>query len=111
MCNLKQVICFGVIVLATHAGLASGETLRDPTQPLGHMQVSHSTGQKPLRLQSVLVGGERKLAYINGQQVREQDVLIGSNGIRVVRIEAGSVTLQQGERRWQLELNKVSIRH
>lgn len=98
------------LLAITNFSLAANESLRDPTQPLGHSGKAVVAKQKPLRLQSVLVSGTRKLAYINGQQVREQDLLNDSNGIKVARIDAEGVTLQQGERRWRLTLNKVVVR-
>jgi hypothetical protein len=89
---------------------AETETLRDPTRPLGHSGVGVAQDDAPLRLQSILVSDSRKVAYINGQQLREQNVIAGSAGIKVIRIEAGSVTLQQGEKRWKLNLNNVTVR-
>lgn len=111
MFKLSQKLCaaFTFLTLAAFSS-AQSESLRDPTQPLGHSGGAVIATQKPLRLQSVLVSGSRKLAYINGQQVREQDLLKSSNGIKVIRIDSEGVTLQQGERRWRLTLNKVSVR-
>lgn len=94
------------ITLSAHA-----ETLRDPTLPLGHVNQTYSTQEKPLQLQSVLVSDTRKVAYINGQQLREQDVIMGRSDIKVIRIETSGVTLQQGSKRWQLHLDKVMVRY
>lgn len=111
MSKFSQCLCvaFALLVVSSFS-LAGNESLRDPTQPLGHSANARVAAQKPLRLQSVFVSGSRKLAYINGQQVREQDLLSNSNGIKVIRIEAEGVTLQQGEKRWRLKLNKVAVR-
>lgn len=99
------------LVALAPLGMVSAESLRDPTRPLGHTNVSSpAAAQQTLRLQSVLISDTRKIAFINGQQVREQDVIKNSGNVQVVRIEAGGVIVQQGGKRWRLELNNVAIR-
>lgn len=97
-----------VLVLAANAWCAD-KNLRDPTRPLTYSSGGMVAEQK-LQLYSVLISAERKLAIINGQQLRENDLIKGSAGIRVKRIEANEVLLQQGDKTWRLSLNATSIR-
>lgn len=83
--------------------------LRDPTRPLGHFSSATVATQK-FQLHSILISSERKLAIINGQQLRENDIVKDSAGVRVNRIETNNVTLQQGDKVWRLSLNATSIR-
>lgn len=85
------------------------EELRDPTRPLGYASAAAPAGQQ-LKLNSILISSERKLAIINGQTLRENDVIVGSGGVRVKRINANDVLLQQGTRDWKLSLNTASVR-
>jgi MSHA biogenesis protein MshK len=89
--------------------LADDESLRDPTRPLGYYGNGKVAAQK-LQLNSILISADRKLAIINGQTLRENDVIKGSADIRIARIEANNVLLIQGDKRWQLSLNAALIR-
>jgi MSHA biogenesis protein MshK len=84
------------------------ESLRDPTQPLGY----RTTRNNPLtlNLNSILISEERKLAVINGEQLRENETIPGAGGTVLRRIEAGSVVVQQGDKSWRLRLSTQSIR-
>lgn len=111
MCKLIQSGLVALTLLCAAAmSSAAAETLRDPTRPLGHSGVGVAQDDVPLRLQSILISDSRRVAYINGQQLREQSVIANSAGIKVIRIEASSVTLQQNEKRWKLNLNNVTVR-
>lgn len=99
------------LLMMLTAGTGHAETLRDPTLPLGHTAVSgHITGERSLRLQSVLVSNSRRLAFINGQSLREQDIIKDSGATRVVQIDAKGVVLQRGAERWRLNLDNHVIR-
>ena len=78
---------------------------RDPTQPLGFKapQASKASAQE-LRLSSVLISAQRKLAIINGHSLREGQLIPGSDGVRLVRISAQGVLVAQGQRQWPLRL-------
>lgn len=103
-----SLLLFSLGLLSINAWPAA-VSLRDPTRPLGHYSVSKTATQK-LQLNSILISSERKLAIINGQQLRENDVIKDSAGIRVKRIQANEVVLQQGEKTWRLSLNAMSVR-
>ncbi|WP_157960346.1 hypothetical protein [Marinimicrobium alkaliphilum] len=87
---------------------AWAESLRDPTRPLGGAPASFE--QVDLSLHSILVSAQRRQAVINGQMLQERDEISGSGGVRIVRIERGAVTVQQGSRRWQLHLHEQPVR-
>lgn len=110
MFNVSVKFLLAVMLLSITAICAANEELRDPTRPLGHVTSNYTAKENTLRLQSVLISDTRKVAYINGQRLREQDTISNSSNIKVIRIEANGVVLQQGEKRWRLELNKVVIR-
>jgi len=80
---------------------------RDPTRPLGYSVVGKGSGKAnavELRLSSVLISAQRKLAIINGQSLREGQTIPGSNGITLASIKPWGVVLQQAGRTWELRL-------
>jgi MSHA biogenesis protein MshK len=85
----------------------------DPTRPLGYEQSSgegiSGSGQSSIKLSSILFSSDRKIAIINGQQLRENQTIKGI-GAQVKKIDAGAVTLQQGNKTWQVFLNETVIR-
>ncbi len=99
-----------LLIVVTSGIVSANEILRDPTRPLGFAGTGYAATERPLRLQSLLISETRKLAFINGQPVREQDVINNSAGTRVVRIDAEGVILQRGDQRWRLKLNAVDVR-
>lgn len=103
----KAIAALIVATLFLSAASAQAEPLRDPTRPLGHTRTASAV---ELELNSILVGGTRKLAVINGQQLRENDLIEGSGGIRLRRIESHAVVLQQGDNTWRLRLAGSSVR-
>ena len=102
-------VCGFLILLFLTAASSADERLRDPTQPLSY-SVAGPKAQQTLVLNSILISSERKLAIINGQTLRENDVIGGSNGVRIKHISANEVQLQQGARQWKLSLNTTSVR-
>ncbi len=95
-------------VLGLHEVLAQEAELRDPTRPLNHRLAAG--GSVELNLNSILIGNKRKLAVINGQQLRENEVIKGTDGIRLRSIESQAVVLQQGAKVWRLRLGGAAIR-
>lgn len=95
-----------VVSTAVWAEPGGNDGVRDPTTPLGHMSgFAGNQGEATLVLDSVLIGTKRKLAIINGETLREGQVLPGSNGIKVQRILPQTVVLQQGEKTWVLSMS------
>ena len=88
-------------ILTATAWVSAQETPRDPTKPLD-FRVQKSSA--PLTLNSILIGDGRRLAVINGKQLSEGGVIPGTGGIRLRRIQAQTVLLEQGDRRWRLSL-------
>jgi MSHA biogenesis protein MshK len=98
-----------LLILSTASALAQEGVIkeRDPTRPLGYQKVSGKTGsvrESELRLSSVLISAQRKLAIINGQSLSEGQVIPDSNGVSLVSIHSQGVVVQQAGRRWELRL-------
>ena len=98
---LASVISFAV----------EAEPVRDPTTPLGYKVIAGKvTTSTSYELNSILISTHRKLAIINGQTLREGQIIEGSSGVRVMHISAQRVSLQQAEKRWELILSPTTIR-
>lgn len=91
----------------------NAQEVRDPTTPLGQSTTSPSTvGEQPFELNSILISPQRKLAIINGNALREGQAVPGAGNVRVQRISAQSVVLQQMDHTWELRLSpSVTKRH
>lgn len=85
----------------------ANEIQNDPTRPLDY-RVSRASVE--LSLNAILRGGDRRLAVINGQRLREGETIANSGGIRVVSINDDAVLVGQSGRQWQLKLNNESVR-
>lgn len=79
--------------------------VRDPTTPLGQVTGVGTTAASEWVLDSVLISPKRKLAVINGQTIREGEIIPGSNAIKIQHILPQSVVLQQGEKSWVLTMS------
>lgn len=95
---IALLLSHGVVVLAD-------ETLPDPTRPLEYSETKTVAAQ--LKLNSVLISGERKVAVINGQQLQENQWL---GDKRVVHIRSNSVTLEDQGQLIVLSLYSKAIR-
>lgn len=106
----KQIVIALLIfpMLGMHQLAAQEDELRDPTRPLNY-RVATGSGVK-LELNSILIGDQRKLAVINGQRLRENEIIKGTDGIRLRSIESQAVVLQQGAKIWRLRLGGAAIR-
>lgn len=122
MCKNHRVFSvLGIVLLftitltnsrAAHTQESSPQTsveVRDPTAPLGQVSSNMAQGKQWI-LDAVLVGQGRKLAVINGNTLREGQLIPGSNGIKVRRISAQTVVLQQGSQTWALRLSPSVIK-
>ncbi len=83
------------------------EPQRDPTRPLDYRVSSASVS---LTLNAVMQGDSRRLAIINGQSLKENEVIANTGGVRLVRIESSAVVVGQGSRQWRLNLNDETVR-
>lgn len=102
------LVVIQVIVPAnTYAQDNARQPGRDPTRPLGYQLVAGKTSvvkEAELKLSSVLISAQRKLAIINGQSLREGQTIPGTQGVVLVGIYPRGVTVAQGERRWELKM-------
>ena len=110
-CLLGVSVC--VFAGTIYAQTNSLENAADPTRPLGY---AHTAGVgmvgeqvESIRLSSILISSDRKVAIINGQALRENQI-IKNVGAKVKKIEADSVTLQQENKTWRVLLNKTVVR-
>lgn len=103
-----------IAIAFLHVCVAQAQAGTDPTRPLtGYAQSNNVTNdnaeQDSIRLNSILVSSNRKIAIINGQQLHENQTIKGI-GAKVKKIDIDSVTLQQGNKIWQVLLNETTIR-
>lgn len=96
---------FALCCLLAVPWVEAQESLRDPTRPLAFRAQNPST---PLTLNSILIGEGRRLAVINGTQLAEGAVIPETGGIMLKRIQAQSVLLEQGDKRWRLSLSAAA---
>lgn len=104
-------LIFACVVVTLGFRQVNAET-PDPTRPLGFVnQPGAVVGAQPatIELTSILIAQDRRVAIINGQQLRENQTIKGI-GAQVKKIDADAVTLQQGAKVWRLPLNQTIVR-
>jgi MSHA biogenesis protein MshK len=112
--SYASVLCFLCLSLC----VAAQTPVVDPTKPLGF--VGGTTGsalggiQETIKVTSILISSDRKVAIINGQPLHENQTLKGAGaahlGVLVKKIDADAVTLQQNGKVWRVALNSTVIR-
>lgn len=110
MCKYNGLI-FACVFVSLCLRQVNAET-SDPTRPLGfgnHTSVAVGAQPTTIELNSILIAQDRRIAIINGQQLRESETIKGV-GAQVKKIDADAVTLQQGSKVWRLPLNQTVIR-
>lgn len=109
---IASLVCmlFSTSLLATET---NGLDVRDPTTPLGHVAANASaSGAQQFVLNSILISLQRKLAIINGSTLREGQTVPGAGNVKVQRISAQAVVLQQADQTWVLRLSpSIMKRH
>ncbi|GGY67860.1 hypothetical protein GCM10011613_10090 [Cellvibrio zantedeschiae] len=103
---------FVLLCLFPIASVNAQEAVNDPTKPLGFSGgTGTATGnaQETIQLTSILIADDRRVAIINGQSLRENQILKGV-GATVKKIDADAVTLQQNGKVWRVALNNTAIR-
>lgn len=113
---MYKIIASIICLLASGSLLANENTVpdvRDPTTPLGHVATSATTrGAQQFALNSILISPQRKLAIINGSTLREGQTVPGTGNVKVQRISAQAVVLQQADQTWVLRLSpSIMKRH
>lgn len=100
--RLKMTLGFGLSIICCWAYAVE---MKDPTKPSRYHETVE-TSKKNYRLESILLGSERKLAIINGHAFSEgDDHQLG----KVMAIKSDHVVLQ-GSKRHILKLNSLSIK-
>lgn len=94
--------------LSPHQSSQSESRLKDPTAPPRTLVAGASAKRSPaalrLRLDSLIIGPERRLAVINGIAVAEGDRLAGA---RVLQITRGGVRVQRAGKISRLRLAEL----
>ena len=101
MTKLSETLCVMLGGLSLMAPIAV-QALQDPTRPLDAVAAVDTRHSGGLRLDSVLISEQRRLAVINGQTLRENDV-IGEG--RVLRILPGLVEIRQADKTLRLQMH------
>lgn len=102
---------FQIIALCLVALCVQAQT-PDPTKPLNYSAAANGAAgsvQETIKLTSILISSDRKVAIINGQVLQESQTLKGI-GAQVKKIDADAVTLQQNGKVWRVPLNSTIIR-
>jgi MSHA biogenesis protein MshK len=84
----------------------------DPTKPLNFVATATGTAgsaEETIKLTSILISSDRKIAIINGQVLQESQTLKGV-GAQIKKIDVDAVTLQQNGKVWRVPLNSTIIR-
>lgn len=99
------IILLTVLAATVHA---QGE-IRDPTRPPSQAEIAvwfgngaQGQARAPFRLQSILLGPERRIAIIDGQRLRVGERL---ENAEVRRIEPGRVVLDRNGERIELTID------
>lgn len=106
MFKFFQIIALCLVALCVHAQTP------DPTKPLNYSAAANGAAgsvQETIKLTSILISSDRKVAIINGQVLQESQTLKGI-GAQVKKIDADAVTLQQNGKVWRVPLNSTIIR-
>lgn len=106
---IASFLCMLLLGTSVAVNVAANESpsaeVRDPTAPLGFSAVGAATGGDQFALNSILISPQRKLAIINGNTLREGQIVPGSADVKVQKILARGVVLQQADQTWVLRLS------
>lgn len=81
------------------------QALQDPTRPTGFESApAQAEPRREFTLSSIIIGGDRRVAVIDGQPRREGQVF---DGVRLKRIYPGRVELVERERSRVLHLDTI----
>jgi MSHA biogenesis protein MshK len=91
MLNQFKISVLALGLLITSISYAQ---LPDPTRPPNYQQNTTTTGESKLRLSSILIGPQRRIAVINDQTLKVGDSIMD---YKIIKIEAKAVTLKQAD--------------
>jgi MSHA biogenesis protein MshK len=108
--KISQIFMFCLVAFVVQVQVQAQSS--DPTKPLNFVATAGGvagSAQETIKLTSILMSSERKIAIINGQVLQEGQTLKGV-GAQVKKIDADAVTLQQNGKVWRVPLNSTVIR-
>jgi MSHA biogenesis protein MshK len=103
--SIASSLCILLLSAGACADNGNVSEVRDPTAPLGYTATGTLVGGEQFALNSILISPQRKLAIINGNTLREGEVVPGSADVKVQRILNQAVVLQQADQVWVLRLS------
>lgn len=104
--------CHTIILCVTSLAWSAHAQTPDPTKPLNFVGVPNGVvgrAEETIKLTSILISSDRKVAIINGQVLLESQTLKGV-GAQIKKIDANAVTLQQNGKVWRVPLNSTIVR-
>ncbi len=108
---ITSFFCLLSLSVSVLANDTNGLDVRDPTTPLGHVATNATNnGAHQFTLNSILISPQRKLAIINGSTLREGQTIPGSTNVKLQRISAQAVVLQQADQTWVLRLSPSVVK-
>lgn len=99
--KISALVVVFVLLMISLQSLANSEiTLRDPTAPVGGFVRTETRPQ--LELNAIVYSSGRKLAIIDGREMKEGD---SARGIKILRIMESSVLVEQNGIKRSLRLH------
>ena len=109
MFSVKLCKYFSCVLAATMllAGAQASQVLHDPTQPPGIKSKTTPQSQSRIRLDSVLVSKQRRVATINGRHYQEGDHVAGG---KLTSIQRDGVEIAMPDKTLTLQLRQVVVK-
>jgi len=107
--GLQSVLLLLMLLMAAAFGVPQAFAISDPTRPSGYAAPAGGADKSgaALKLESVLIARDRRVAVINGKTCRVGDSI---NGARLVAIHADGAELVREGSRVVLPLLKIQVR-
>lgn len=102
---IASVLCALLFCAVAWANESNPVDVRDPTAPLGYSAVGAAADGEGFALNSILISPRRKLAIINGNTLREGEMVPGAADVKVQKILTRAVVLQRADQTWVLKLS------
>ncbi|MDF3011835.1 MAG: hypothetical protein K0Q78_39 [Cellvibrio sp.] len=108
--SIASSLCVLLFCAAPWANENNPADVRDPTAPLGYNAVGAAADGEGFALNSILISPRRKLAIINGNTLREGEMVPGVADVKVQKILTQAVVLQRADQTWVLKLSPIILK-
>lgn len=105
--SVWKILCCLLVASVSLASAQASQVLYDPTRPPGKNVQATTQSHRSLRLESVLVGKQRRVAIINGRRYKEGD-RVGAG--RLVSIQRRGVKIEMPDKTLTLRLRHVVVK-